>query len=147
MRIAERFMAYAAAFEQSYADDDWARLEPFFTDDAVYAVNGGPPMGGRFEGRRAVLHQLHQVVDALDRRFDARKVELVDGPRVDGHVFEMRWRATYEAAGLPDLSFEGTERATFEGDAIRLLEDVVDDGTDACIQAHLARLDAREHEA
>ena len=32
------FMEYAAAFEETYKDDDWSRLGRYFTDDAVYEV-------------------------------------------------------------------------------------------------------------
>jgi hypothetical protein len=35
--------------------------------------------------------------------------------------------------------FEGIERATFEGDRIRLLEDLIEDGADRRIQEYLAR--------
>ena len=37
----ERFQAYADAFEATYADDDWQRLEEYFTTDAVYAPGDG----------------------------------------------------------------------------------------------------------
>ena len=33
-----RFAAYAAAFEEAVASDDWSPLEPFFTDHVVYEV-------------------------------------------------------------------------------------------------------------
>ena len=33
MGIADRYQAYADAFEESYVDDDWSRIEPFFTED------------------------------------------------------------------------------------------------------------------
>ena len=36
MSIADRYQAYAEAFEVTYEDDDWTRIEPFFTEDAVY---------------------------------------------------------------------------------------------------------------
>ena len=36
MSILDRYLAYADAFELSYADDDWSRLEPYFTPAAVY---------------------------------------------------------------------------------------------------------------
>ena len=36
MSIVDRYQAYADAFEQSYEDDDWSHVEPFFTEDAVY---------------------------------------------------------------------------------------------------------------
>ncbi len=36
MSIADRYQSYAEAFEETYKDDDWTRIEPFFTEDAVY---------------------------------------------------------------------------------------------------------------
>jgi hypothetical protein len=36
------FMDYAAAFEETYVDDDWSRLTTFFHEDARYEVCGGP---------------------------------------------------------------------------------------------------------
>ncbi len=38
----EQFLSYAAAFEQTYADDDWRRLEQYFTEDVTYRVSGLP---------------------------------------------------------------------------------------------------------
>ena len=42
MDLIARFLEYAAAFEATYVDDDWSRLERFFAPDVVYAVTGGP---------------------------------------------------------------------------------------------------------
>jgi hypothetical protein len=139
MEPAKRFIAYAAAFEQTVADDDWARLEPYFAADAVYTVTGEAPLGGRWEGREQVLEHLRQSVDELDRRFDARRLEPVGEPKIGEGSFEMAWRGTYSKAGCPDLVFGGTERATFEGDRILLLEDVIEDGAAQQIRDYLAR--------
>ena len=38
MSIVERFMAYAADFEKTLADDSWSRLPQYFSEDAVYRV-------------------------------------------------------------------------------------------------------------
>tara|TARA_B110001469_G_C9502074_1_gene250652 strand:+ start:373 stop:531 length:159 start_codon:yes stop_codon:yes gene_type:complete len=43
----ERFQAYADAFEETYSDDNWQRLEEFFTADAVYAPGDGTEAVGR----------------------------------------------------------------------------------------------------
>jgi hypothetical protein len=51
----------------------------------------------------------------------------------------MSWRGTYTKAGCPPLVLEGTERATFEGKRIQLLEDLIEEGVDRRIQEHLAR--------
>ena len=45
MSILERYQGYAAAFEQTYEDDDWSRIEPFFAEGAVY--EGDPTAHGR----------------------------------------------------------------------------------------------------
>jgi hypothetical protein len=37
--LTQRFEAYAADFELTFVDDDWSRLEQYFTDDAVYCAN------------------------------------------------------------------------------------------------------------
>ena len=38
MSIVERFVAYAADFEKTLADDDWSRLSQHFSENAVYRV-------------------------------------------------------------------------------------------------------------
>jgi len=139
MEPAKRFLAYAIAFEQTFADDDWSRLEPYFAADAVYAVSGEEPLGGRWEGRKRVLEHLRESVNELDRKFAERRVEPVGAPTIGEDSFEMRWRGTYRKSGCPDLVFEGTERATFEGGRIVLLEDSMEDGADRRIQDYLAR--------
>jgi hypothetical protein len=139
MEPAKRFSEYAAAFEQTFVDDDWARLEPYFAADAVYTVTGEAPLGGRWEGRELVLEHLRQSVEELDRKFDERRLEPVGAPKIGEDSFEMAWRGIYSKAGCPDLVFGGTERATFEGDRILLLEDVIEDGAARHIRDYLAR--------
>ena len=56
MSIVDRYQAYADAFEESFVDDDWSRIEPFFTEDAVY--EGDPDA----TGREAVLAKLKGVL-------------------------------------------------------------------------------------
>ena len=53
-----RFLEYAAAFEEAVRTDDWAALEAFFTEDAVYEVIGSPTFEVRHEGRDAVFASL-----------------------------------------------------------------------------------------
>ena len=137
MEPTKRFLEYAVAFEQTFADDDWSRLEPYFAPDAIYAVTGKAPLGGRWEGRKQLLEHLRESVNELDRKFAERRVEPVGEPTIGENSFEMSWRGIYKKTGCPDLVFEGTERATFEGDRIRLLEDLIEDGADRRIQDYL----------
>ena len=123
MNPIERFGEYAAVFEDVYKSDDWSLLEPYFTEDAVYEIFGGEPFAGRHEGREAILKYLKLSLDGFDRRFDSRELSLLEGPELrDGAVW-IRWRGTYQVTDAPDLVIEGEEKAYFEGDRIRRLED------------------------
>ena len=118
-----QFGAYAAAFEKAFVSDDWSLVEPFFTEDAIYEVGLDPPMGGRFEGRPAILAYFKDILDRFDRRFESRKIALLDGPKEDGESVWIRGSATYLAEGVPDFVLELEETVYFEGDRIRRLED------------------------
>jgi hypothetical protein len=124
-RMIEKFQAYARAFDQTVADDDWGRLEQFFTPDAVYL----PGDGREIHGREAVLAHFRDSLDTFDRRFDSRRLEPTGQPVVEGTVLTIPWKATYEKDGLPDVVISGTESATFSGSAISRLEDTLDEGS------------------
>jgi hypothetical protein len=130
MSIQDRYQAYAAAFEESYVDDDWSRIEPFFTEQAVY--EGDPPA----HGRSAVLAKLKSGVDNFDRRMDSRTPDF-QTPTVDGNTLTMKWNVTYTKAGCPDLVISGVETAVFEGDRIALLRDDFDPQAEQALQKWL----------
>lgn len=133
-----RFAAYAAAFEQAVETDDWSLVEPFFTEDAVYEVPLGPPLGGRFEGRAAILRYFKRVLDGFDRRFASRELALLEGPREEADSVWIRGSATYRAAGVPDFVLELEETAHFEGDRIRRLADRYEPAMEKAIDAYVA---------
>jgi len=123
----DRYAAYAAAFEEAYASDNWSKLEPFFTEDAVYEFIAPAPFGGKYEGRTAVLAQFKNSVNGLDRRFNSRTIEVLGGPsEKDGGVW-VRWAGVYTLTDAPDFRIEGEERAVFAGDRIRRLTDSITD--------------------
>jgi hypothetical protein len=139
----DRYLAYAAAFEEAYASDDWSKLEPVFTDDAVYAFIAPAPFGGEYRGRAAVLAQFKNSVNSLDRRFDSRTVEVLEGPsEKDGAVW-IRWAAIYTLAGAPDCRMEGEERAVLAGDRISRLEDSLTDAEASRVGAYFAQHGAK----
>ncbi len=119
MGIQDRYQAYADAFEESYEDDDWSRIEQYFTEAAVY--EGDPDA----RGREAVLAKLKGGVDSFDRKMDKRTPDF-NTPTVEGNTLEMRWTVTYQKAGAPDLVISGVETAVFEGERIALLRDTFD---------------------
>ena len=137
MSLTDRFLAYAAAFEESFADDDWSRIEPYFTEDAVYETKADPPFGGVHTGRAAILTQLKQALDGFDRLFSSRKLELLEGPKETSGEVWFRWAALYALAGAPDLRIEGEERLTYDGDRIARMEDTITAGSVAQATAYM----------
>ena len=119
MDLAKRFEAYAEDFERTYADDDWSRLEQYFTPDATYSTLAN---GVRIPGRDSVLAVLRAAVSGFDRRCETRTLVTTRGPTAEGVEVRRAWAATFTLKGAPDLSIAGTERAVFQGDRIRLLE-------------------------
>lgn len=138
MSIAERYQAYADAFEESYLDDEWSRLEQYFTEDASYESGPEPA-----RGRDAVLQKLRGGVDGFDRRMD-RRIPDFEAPTIDGDTLTMKWTVTYEKADCPDLVISGVEFATFDGDRIASLRDDFDPAAQKALEqwmgAHGAKL-------
>ncbi len=116
MSILDRYQAYADAFEESFEDDDWSHIEPYFTDDAVYEA---APEDAH--GRDAVLAKLKASVDAFDRKMDSRSLDF-EPSTVDGDTVRTKWSGTYTKSGAPDLVISGVEYATFDGDRIARLK-------------------------
>ena len=63
----ELFGAYAAAFEETYVDDNWRRLEPFVHEEIVYEVCN-IPFHCALAGRDQVLQGIAKSVNGFDRR-------------------------------------------------------------------------------
>lgn len=120
MNIVDRYLEYAQAFEESYEDDDWSRLEAYFTENAVYL---GEPESAN--GRAGVLTKLKGGVDSFDRKMDSRTPDF-QTPVADGNTIHMDWTVSYSKVGCPDLVISGHETAVFEGDRIASLRDDFD---------------------
>lgn len=128
-------LSYAIAFEGAYYTDDWSKLDPFFTDDAVYQPLGA--FGGPIEGREALKSAFKMMVNSFDRRFASRAVEVVEGPTErDGSVW-FRWAGTYTIPGAPALRMIGEETVVFAGDRICRLEDRMSDEETKKVQTYL----------
>jgi hypothetical protein len=119
--LLERFSAPGRAFERTFLDDDWARLEAYFAVDAVYETLG--PGRERFVGRAEVLRALRRAVTNFDRRCHSRELVTTRGPNRAGAEVSREWACTFTLAGAPDLTIEGSERAVYRGDLIKLLQE------------------------
>lgn len=135
MSLIDRFNAYAEAFEQTYADDDWSRLEQFFAEDAVYETSA--PFEAKIEGRAAVLDHLKNSINGFDRRFESRVLDVLEGPSERDGAVQITWAGTYAISGAPEVRMGGKETATYDGDRIKILHDEFDADTGTIIGAWL----------
>ena len=124
------FMDYAAAFEETYVDDDWSRLSPFFHEDARYEVRGGP-MACEIEGREAIFKGLKKSIDGLDRQFDERVIEISDGPNVtavpEGEEVSIGGLVSYRRGESPRIGIPGRSVFTVVDGRIAKMRDEYDD--------------------
>lgn len=131
MSLIPNFVKYAAAFEVAYKSDEWSDIGKHFSEDAVYEIRDVPaPIGGRFEGRKAILAYFKAVLDGFDRKFASREISLLEGPRETGRSVWIRGKAEYTSPRAPTLCFELEETVTFdEQGLIERLEDRYDGAT------------------
>ncbi len=135
----EQLAAYAMAFEQTFADDDWQRLVPHFAPEAEREVLGGGVLAYHSVGREHVIADLKRNVEDMDRRFDLRIPEVLAGPEERDGVVWMDWRLTLRRAGIPDLVVEGSHGTWHRDGAITRIEEHVNDEVGARVEAFLAK--------
>jgi len=123
MNPLELFGAYAAAFEQTFVDDDWSRLDRYFSEDAVYKVSGSEAMACRIQGRAAILAGLKKSLDGFDRQLDGRRIELTSEPEVTEDSVTLTWNVTYSKDGAPEYILTGRSRARYADGVIVELVD------------------------
>lgn len=135
MSILDRYLEYARAFEEVMADDDWTRLEPYFTEDSVHRE--GESADSDAKGRSQTLASLKASVDGFDRKMDSRALRFTEPPREEGDRIVSKLEARYGKSGAPDVVLIVTETAVFRGDQICLLQDVLDPEGEAALAGWL----------
>lgn len=121
MDLLELYLEYEADYEKTVADDRWSRMERYFSETAVYQTYGDH--GRRTQGRAAIFKRMRSELDAFARRCHWRRVTTTGGPEVDENRVLRNWLVVFHIDGAADLMIEGSERITFEGDRIVLLEE------------------------
>jgi len=134
MPALETFLAYAADFETTLVDDDWARLAPYFHDDAVYRVESNL-FGCELHGPAAIFAGLKKSLDGFDRRFSGREISLTEGPHAEGDELRAAWTVTYTREGLPPFVLRGRSFCRVRDDRIDCLVDAYDDAVAGEISA------------
>jgi hypothetical protein len=118
----KQFLSYAAAFEQTYADDDWRRLETYFTEDATYRVSG-LPTAYELQGRENILRGIRKSLDGFDRKMAVRTIVPTAPPtETDGKV-TFQGFVRYQRADSPPVELHATLVAEFDGDRICRMHD------------------------
>jgi hypothetical protein len=123
-------MDYAAAFEQTYVDDDWSRLTQYFSEDASYEVRGGPS-ACKISGREAIFTGLKKSINGLDRRCTDRQLELTDGPHNggtdNGHELGIGWKVLLQYGDAPQVTLPGRSVFTIaDGVIVAMRDEYVD---------------------
>jgi hypothetical protein len=135
------FMEYAQAFELTFDDDDWSRLERYFAPDAIYEVRN-IAFACRIEGREAIFRGIKRSLDTFDRKLPKRAIEVTEPPVEDGDTMTVGMAVTYQKPGAPPLVLRGRVIARYRGEVIAEMADVYDDATREAFERW-----AREHGA
>ncbi len=117
------FSEYAAAFEETLKDDNWQRLEKYFSEASSYA----PGDGTIGKGLAGTIGALKGSVESLERKVDSRG--LVGQPEIEesGDTITLKFSLMYTKAGMPDLNLVGVETIRYKDGVIVQMEDVFED--------------------
>ena len=116
------FMAYASAFEQTFADDDWQRLEPFFAEDATYQVSG-LPAACSLRGRDQIFRGIKKSLDGFDRRLSVRTIVPTAPPTEADNTVTLHGFVRYQREGAAPIELHATIVAEFDDGRICRMHD------------------------
>lgn len=133
----KRFLAYYKAFEETYVDDDWSRLEPLFAPDAVYRVTGAGSFDCVLRGREALFAGLRKFLDGFDRRC-TRRLESLEPPVVTENCISFRGAASYTRGDSPPFRIQLRELIEFRDERIVRITDIYDWGWESGLDAEAA---------
>jgi hypothetical protein len=133
------FLGYAQAFEATYEDDDWSRLDEFLAPDLVYRVLGTSGWDCVVEGREAVYAAIRRFLDGFDRQCTRRVSPGTAPPSVEGDCLRVTGSAAYRRGDSDELLLEMELMAEFRDGKIRALSDVYPVATVERMKAWMAR--------
>lgn len=119
-----RFLGYAQAFEATYADDDWRRLDEFLAPDVVYRVLGSRGWDCAVQGREQVYAAIRRFLDGFDRRCTRRVAPGSTPPSAEGDVLRVTGTATYTRGDSEELLLEMELMIEFRDGMISAMSDV-----------------------
>ncbi len=136
--LLQRFVEYAQAFEKTYVDDDWTRLEPYFAPDAVYRVVGSTSWDCEVRGRPQVLAAIHKFANEFDRKC-TRTVRPGGALLVGADSVRVTGVATYTRGDSDELALHIEMIAQYRDGLIIRLSDVFPAENEARVRAWIER--------
>ncbi len=127
MTLLETFARYATDFEETYLDDDWDRLQPYFLEDATYEVCN-MPFFCTLTGRDAVFAGIKKSLDGFDRRC-SRSLADPTVFKAEGNRVLVYGSIDYECEGF-STSASLWELVSFRDGAIAHIVDIYAPGQD-----------------
>ena len=124
------------AFETAlFAGED---IRPHFAEHAVYVVSGEPPIGGRFEGREAIVESFEKRLTGLGPGMQGEDLHRIKYSSADGTraIAEIRERSWLPSVPEDVLEVGTCSVATVEDGLITSLTDYTDS---AAYEGFLAR--------
>jgi steroid delta-isomerase-like uncharacterized protein len=138
----ERFLRFALDFEASFWSDQWGIAAAHLAPGARHVVHADGSLAADDRGAEAMIAGLRASVHGMDRRFDVRIPEVLEGPLTRPDGVWMRYALRLRREGLPELAFEGEHLARFADGRLVEIEETLPAGTGARVDAFL-----REHDA
>ncbi len=121
----DRWKVWIDAFEARVLDDDWRRLEPLLTEDAIYLV-AGAPFACELRGRDAVLAGFAKSMRGFDRKFERRTWRAVAPRLAAPNGISARAHGEYFIKGERVIQFSAQGQWFYRGDRISLMIDTYD---------------------
>ena len=138
MNLLQKFLEYAQAFEKTYTDDDWSRLEQYFAPDAVYRVVGSTAWDCEVRGRRELLAAMRKFVNEFDRHC-TRTIRPGGAPHVGEDSVRVAGIAAYTRGDSEELALEIELVAQYRDGVIVRLSDVYPAHMEARMKAWLEK--------
>jgi hypothetical protein len=134
----QKFLEYAQAFEKTYVDDDWSRLEPYFAPDAVYRVVGSTSWDCEVRGRAQVIAAMRKFVNEFDRHC-TRAIRGEAAPVVGEDTVRVAGVAAYTRGDSDELALRIELIAQYRDGLIIRLSDVYPAENEAKVRAWLEK--------
>ncbi len=136
MSLIRQFIEQRAAFEKTYEDGNWTRLESYFSENLTYEVMN-MPFHCVIRGRRSVIAGLRRSIDGFDR-LCLRIVGIGAMVFEEGNNVLVHGGIRFQRGGSPPIESGLWEIATYRDGLIERLIDVYDPGEGAKFERWMA---------